>query len=693
MGIEIRPVTQDELAVYTKAVAFGFHEPELSDDDLKRWMEQTELDRTVAAVEKGDIVGTAGAYGFEMTFPGPVSVGVAGVTAVTVRSTHRRKGLLTKMMRFQLDEIRDRGEAIAALTASESIIYPRFGYGWASSQSRMKIETAESAFRSPVVDSGRLRLVDKDAATKVVPDLHERSRRRTVGDISRSQVWWDQWFGDPKDERHGWSARFYLVHENAKGKADGYATYRLKQGWDDVSGKTEIQVNDVVADDPATYASIWRTMLDIDLCRSLEAGRPVDDPLRWLLADPRQLRTQATRDFLWIRLVDVAHGLAARRYNGPGTVVFEVADPFCPWNEGRYELTVDDDGMATCVTTKKKADLSLSAVELGSAYLGGVTFAVAGLRRSSRRTEGRRPRARRRPLPSTPTPPTAARASDGRTTVRQSHLLGRTRRDDPADAEAASHRLLVRAGYTRRLASGVWSYLPLGHRVLQRISAVVREEMDAAGAQELLLPILQPIDRWERSGRAAMLDDEFHAFQVEGRGGRFVLGPTHEEIVTEIVGGEIASVDDDLPVTVYQVQTKFRDEARPRFGLLRGREFVMKDAYSFDVDPDGLQRSYDAVFAAYLRMFERFELDVFPVEASSGAFGGAVNHEFMVPTAIGEDQFARCTSLRLRGQPRGGRGGGAAGVGADCRRSTRRAPHPEPSRDRRGRRPLRRPRI
>jgi prolyl-tRNA synthetase len=222
-----------------------------------------------------------------------------------------------------------------------------------------------------------------------------------------------------------------------------------------------------------------------------------------------------------------------------------------------------------------------------------------------------------------------------------SRLLLRTLRDAPADAEVASHQLLVRAGYIRRVSSGVYSFLPLGLRVLTRIGAIVRQEMDATGAQEVLLPALQPIELWEQTGRVKLYEDIL--FIVEGRGGRMVLGPTHEEVVTTTVAPDIESWR-DLPVTVYQVQTKFRDEARPRFGLLRTREFIMKDAYSFDPSKDSMMVSYRAMYDAYCRIFDRCGLPYRPVEADSGAIGGDVNHEFMVPSPIGEDYFASCPS-------------------------------------------------
>ncbi len=254
--------------------------------------------------------------------------------------------------------------------------------------------------------------------------------------------------------------------------------------------------------------------------------------------------------------------------------------------------------------------------------------------------------------------------------MRMSRLLVRTLREAPADAEVASHRLLVRAGYVRRLASGVYSFLPLGLRVLHRIESIVREELDRAGCQEVLLPALHPIELWEQSGRAALFGEEaLPAMTVDARGGTFVLGPTHEEVVTVTVGAEVDSYR-QLPVTVYQVQVKFRDEARPRFGLLRTRELIMADAYSFDPDRVGMQRSYETVFGAYLRIFERLDLEVVPVEAASGAIGGDVNHEFMVPSAVGEDFFVRCEACgyaanveaATKGRPRGG---GDVAAGAD----------------------------
>lgn len=223
--------------------------------------------------------------------------------------------------------------------------------------------------------------------------------------------------------------------------------------------------------------------------------------------------------------------------------------------------------------------------------------------------------------------------------MRQSRLLLRTLREAPSDAEAASHRLLLRGGYIRRVAAGVYAFLPLGLRVLRRIESIVRAEFDAAGAQEILLPVLQPVEAWAETGRLETMDDVL--FRVEASGGRFVLGPTHEELATRAVSAEVDSYR-DLPVCVYQLQLKYRDEARPRFGPVRGREFLMADAYSFDKSAEDMRATYDTMYDAVARVFERVGLEAIPVAADPGAIGGDVSHEWMVVSPIGEDTFVRC---------------------------------------------------
>jgi prolyl-tRNA synthetase len=224
--------------------------------------------------------------------------------------------------------------------------------------------------------------------------------------------------------------------------------------------------------------------------------------------------------------------------------------------------------------------------------------------------------------------------------MRMTRLFLRTLRDDPADADVDSYRLLVRAGFIRKVASGVYSWLPLGERVLRRVSQIVREEMDAAGAQEVTLPIIQPLELWQRSGRDA--DYGPLMFRLEDRKETgFCLSPTAEELITSLVAGEYTSYR-DLPVNLYQVNWKYRDELRPRFGLLRGREFLMKDAYSFDVDGEALTVSYQQMYDAYQKVFERCGLVFRAVLGEAGEIGGDINHEFMAVADVGEDDFVWC---------------------------------------------------
>ncbi|GAC1611556.1 MAG: proline--tRNA ligase [Mycobacteriales bacterium] len=224
--------------------------------------------------------------------------------------------------------------------------------------------------------------------------------------------------------------------------------------------------------------------------------------------------------------------------------------------------------------------------------------------------------------------------------LRMSTLFLRTLREDPADAEVPSHRLLVRAGYIRRIAPGIYSWLPLGVRTLERVSRIVREEMNRIGGQEVLFPALLPREPYEASGRWTEYGDGLFRL-TDRKGNDYLLGPTHEELFTLTVKGEYSSYK-DLPVTLYQVQTKYRDEARPRAGILRGREFVMKDSYSFDLDDEGLQVSYDAHRVAYQRIFERLGLSYRIVSAVSGAMGGSASEEFLATAPHGEDTFVAC---------------------------------------------------
>ncbi len=246
--------------------------------------------------------------------------------------------------------------------------------------------------------------------------------------------------------------------------------------------------------------------------------------------------------------------------------------------------------------------------------------------------------------------------------MRWSRTLIATLRDDPQEAEIVSHKLMVRAGLIRKLSGGLYSFLPLGLRSLQKVAQIVREEMNRAGAQEILMPALQPAELWERSGRLAAMGPGM--FRLKDRAERLMaLGPTHEEVVTELMCGEINSYR-QLPCTVYQIQTKFRDEIRPRFGLMRAKEFIMKDAYSFDTSLEAADASYQAMFDAYARIFARCGLKARAVEADTGDIGGKWSHEFMVLADSGEDGIVDCP---------------ACGYAANQERAERAAPAPAPA--------------
>ena len=224
--------------------------------------------------------------------------------------------------------------------------------------------------------------------------------------------------------------------------------------------------------------------------------------------------------------------------------------------------------------------------------------------------------------------------------MRASRLYAPTLKENPSDAEIISHQLLTRGGYIRKLTAGVYDYLPLAHRVIRKIEEIIRQELDRAGAQELLMPTVQPADIWEESGRWQQYGPELLRFH-DRKGSAFCLGPTHEEVIVDLVRRDVRSWR-QLPLNLYQIQGKFRDEIRPRAGLMRGREFIMKDAYSFDVDVEGALQSYDAMYQAYVRIFERCGLDFRPVEADTGSIGGSRSHEFQVLAESGEDAIVSC---------------------------------------------------
>ena len=376
MALEMRPVTEDERPDFARSVeaAFGHVSPE---EEVDLWARATDPARTLAVFDAGEIVANAAAWAMELTLPGLVSIPVAGVTAVGVAPTHRRQGLLTRMMAKQLDDCLEWNEPVAILTASESIIYGRFGYGWATSLASAEIECDRSAFKSPVRAEGRMRRIDKEAAVKIAPVVHDRVRRRTPGDVSVVQVMWDLMAADFEHHRDGASAKFYAVHESPSGEPDGFLAYRYKHKWEHGNPKDTAVVWDLFGATPEVEAALFRYVLDLDLVTKVRfENRPVEDHLRRRLADPRRYAVADLADHVWVRLVDVAAALSLRRYTTDGSVVIEVRDEFRPQNNGRYILEGGPDGAICAPTTQHEADIAVPVDSLGAAYLGGVSFAA-----------------------------------------------------------------------------------------------------------------------------------------------------------------------------------------------------------------------------------------------------------------------------------------------------------------------------
>ena len=366
MEIEIRSIAEDELEEFVRADsrAFGNYP---SDEDVKRGMAVTDPTRTFAAFDAGALVGATSSIPIEMAVPG-AHVAMAGVTDVSVQSTHRRQGILTRLMERQLHDLHEAGEPMAALYCSESIIYGRYGYGISTFAENWTIERQHTAIEHAPERRGRVRFVTPEEALAKYRGVYERVWSSRPGMVKRSEAGWQKLLRDPERHRGGASAYFHVVYER-EGRVDGYVVYRVK------SSESELLVRELMAATDEAYAALWQYLFGVDLISSTEAwSRPVDDPLLWMLADPRMLKRRPG-DALWLRLVDLRAALSARRYARSGRVVLEVRDGFCPWNEGRVELDGGPDG-AECSSTERAPDIVLSAADLGAAYLGAVSFGV-----------------------------------------------------------------------------------------------------------------------------------------------------------------------------------------------------------------------------------------------------------------------------------------------------------------------------
>ena len=379
MTFEVHPATDNE--EYGEALqAIGqYFGMQLNDEAIERFLKVLPLDRMHAARENGTIVGGAGAFSWDMSIPGG-SLPTAGVTVVGVYPTHRRRGVLRAMMRAQLDDAHERGEPLAALWASEETIYGRFGYGIAGWVGQVTIPRVYSGFFRPSERRGEIRLVDADEAFELFPPIWSAVRSQRTGMYLRPDDWWrDRVIRDPEERREGAGPKRFIVHE-LEGKAHAYAIYRHKPGFEGGSSTGVTLVVEAMAATPVGEENLWRYLLDIDWAATIEASLlPPDHPLFLLLAAPRRAKYRMG-DGLWVRLVDAGAALSARSYREGEPVVVELRDAFCEWNDGRWKIGDD-----SAERTEANADLVLDADALGSAYLGGVTFAQ--LRSASRLEE------------------------------------------------------------------------------------------------------------------------------------------------------------------------------------------------------------------------------------------------------------------------------------------------------------------
>ena len=359
--MELRPTTGEEFDAFGRAIAWAFH-LDRTDAGSEHYRAVHEPERSLAWFDDGRIVATTSAYSRELTVPG-ATVSCAAVTAVTVSPTHRRRGLLTEMMRRQLADVHARGESVAILWASEGSIYGRVGYGIAARGGRLNARRPAARLSAPPPPGDPLRAGPAGEHVEDMRAVHDRVRAERPGMLDRPGPWWQERLHDPPADRRG-SEPLHAVLV-----ADGYALYAVRSDRDEDGPAGEVVIRELVAATPAARAALWAFLLDQDLTRTIKwVVAPADEPLWLMLTDADALR-HALEGGLWVRLVDVAAALAARTYASDPDVVLEVTDAFCPWNAGRYRLAGGG-----CERTEAPADLALDASVLGAAYLGGTTL-------------------------------------------------------------------------------------------------------------------------------------------------------------------------------------------------------------------------------------------------------------------------------------------------------------------------------
>ncbi|MET8470725.1 GNAT family N-acetyltransferase [Streptomyces sp. NPDC006422] len=374
MGTDLRILRDSEWDDWYGKLERAFGGIAEAPEERGLYRELTSVDRSIGVWDGDECVGTAGAFPFRVAVPGGAFVAAAGVTMVSVAATHRRRGLLTAMMRRQLDDVRGWGEPLAVLTASEPAIYGRFGYGIGTRKATVAVDSrAVRIDAPPEADEVRLRYLAVAEAAERCEAVYLRTVGTRPGMLARLPGWERLPLLDPEKERGGASPLQCVVAERA-GETVGFVRFHVRPESAHGVDHSRVIVREVTAVEPAAYAALWRFLCSIDLTETVECGNlPVDDPLFSLVSDIRRCEVRV-RDSMHVRLVDVGQALEARTYLAPVDVVFEVRDAFCPWNEGRWRLTGDAKGGASCKRTDEPADLALSVRELGAAYLGDTSL-------------------------------------------------------------------------------------------------------------------------------------------------------------------------------------------------------------------------------------------------------------------------------------------------------------------------------
>jgi predicted acetyltransferase len=380
-----RAIMPDEVDDFFTALAVAFSDPRPDPEEVETDKKVVEVDRTFAAFEDDRIVGCAGVYTQQMVVPGGARVPTAGVTMVGVLPTHRRRGILRELMGMMLDQAAERGEAMASLFASQGAIYGRFGFGHAAHHLELDISLDRLVWADRTEPTGRIVLRQRAEAVPIMRRIYERAIEGRPGALEVDDRWVDVAFWESRkdDERV-----FYAIHEDDAGTPDAFAMYGIKHEWPRGLPSSEAKVKRLVATTPESHVAIWRYLCSIDLMARVKADiRPVDEPLQWLVEEPRALRPHL-EDGLFLRPVDVAAAWSARGYVGSGALVIEVDDPYRPRSAGTFLLEVDD-GVGTCSRSDREPDLRCSVNAVGSTYVGGVNWtALAGANRVFELTPG-----------------------------------------------------------------------------------------------------------------------------------------------------------------------------------------------------------------------------------------------------------------------------------------------------------------